>query len=93
MKKKKPLSKKEQKLRDEMKNVKCLLKVRPNIIELRKELSESLASQQSPLCDMSDVGDEIGAIIAKYFNDDCCSKEDFIWGLEHGISVTDGTHG
>ena len=44
--------------------------------------------------DLSDIGNEIGAVIAKYFNEDEIGfdKEAFIAGLNHGISITDGTH-
>jgi hypothetical protein len=42
--------------------------------------------------DLSDIGNEIGIIIAKYFNEDN-TVDDFIHGLKHGISLTDGTHG
>lgn len=44
--------------------------------------------------DLSDIGNEIGIIIAKY------TSSDFGWelngfydGIKHGISITDGTHG
>ncbi len=39
--------------------------------------------------DISDVGNEIGIVIGKYNKDDV---ESFIWGLKHGISLSDGTH-
>lgn len=41
--------------------------------------------------DLSDIGNEIGIIIAKHFDEDN-TVEDFIHGLKHGISLTDGTH-
>ena len=41
--------------------------------------------------DLSDLGDIIGRVIAKYF-DEMNSVDDFIMGLKHGISVIDGTH-
>jgi hypothetical protein len=43
---------------------------------------------------MSDVGNEIGIIIAKYFNDEDngWDVDSFITGLRHGISLIDGTH-
>ncbi len=45
--------------------------------------------------DLGDVGNEIGIVIAKHFNDNDIGfdKESFISGLKHGISLTDGTHG
>jgi len=39
--------------------------------------------------DIGDVGNEIGIVIGKYNKDDV---EDFIMGLKHGISLSDGTH-
>jgi len=41
--------------------------------------------------DMSDFGNEIGIVVGQFFK----SKEnieDFITGLKHGISLTNGTH-
>lgn len=45
--------------------------------------------------DLSDIGNEIGIIIGKYLSDDELGYDldDFISGLEHGISLIDGTHG
>jgi hypothetical protein len=45
--------------------------------------------------DLSDVGNEIGIVIARYFdeNDIGFDKDSFLAGLNHGISLTDGTHG
>ena len=43
--------------------------------------------------DLSDIGNEIGMIIAKYLNDDKIGDlESFIDGLRHGVSLIDGTH-
>jgi len=42
--------------------------------------------------DLADIGNEIGIIIAKYFDKDN-TINDFLNGLKHGISLTDGTHG
>lgn len=41
--------------------------------------------------DLSDLGNEIGIVIAKYLDEET-TVEDFIHGLKHGISLTDGTH-
>lgn len=44
--------------------------------------------------DLSDLGNEIGIIIGQYTNDKMgYEKEDFIAGINHGISISDGTHG
>lgn len=42
--------------------------------------------------DLSDIGNEIGIVIAKFFDEEN-TVNDFISGLKHGISLTDGTHG
>ena len=42
--------------------------------------------------DLSDLGNEIGIIIAKYLTVDN-TVNDFIVGLKHGVSLVDGTHG
>ena len=42
--------------------------------------------------DLSDLGNEIGIVIAKFFDEEN-TINDFISGLKHGISLTDGTHG
>ena len=39
--------------------------------------------------DISDIGNEIGIVIGKYTEDDV---KDFKFGLEHGISLSNGTH-
>lgn len=63
--------------------------------EVCTELSERLFNIPYDNGDMSDVGNEIGIIIAKYFNDEDngLDVDSFITGLRHGISLTDGTHG
>jgi hypothetical protein len=45
--------------------------------------------------DLSDIGNEIGIILGKYIseNKDGYNLGDFIFGLKHGISLTNGTHG
>ena len=61
-----------------------------------KEVLDKLSDRLSNIPykgDLSDVGNEIGCIIAKYFDkanyDDLDS---FISGLRHGVSLVDGTH-
>jgi hypothetical protein len=39
--------------------------------------------------DISDVGNEIGIVIGKYNKEDIKS---FMFGLNHGISLSNGTH-
>ena len=44
--------------------------------------------------DLSDLGNEIGIVIGQYTNDKMgYDKEDFIAGVCHGISISEGTHG
>lgn len=71
---------------------------KPNISKFKNacsEISERLGNLPYDNADMSDIGNEIGIIIAKYFDDKDFGwdKEGFISGLNHGISLTDGTHG
>ncbi len=44
--------------------------------------------------DLSDLGNNIGLNIGHYINSEKLGyeKDDFISGLEHGISIIDGTH-
>lgn len=43
--------------------------------------------------DLSDLGNDIGKIVGKYLSDDLgWDEDDFISGIKHGISVTNGTH-
>lgn len=44
--------------------------------------------------DLSDIGNEIGIAIGNYIEDGKIGyeKDDFINGIKHGISLTDGTH-
>lgn len=44
--------------------------------------------------DASDIGNEIGIVMAKYFSDEDFGwdKDGFLSGIKHGISLTDGTH-
>ena len=58
------------------------------------EISERLSSLPYDNGDVSDIGNEIGIIIGKYISRESFGweKEDFISGLNHGISLADGTH-
>jgi len=61
-----------------------------NFDEVVQEIMVQLASIDYE-GDLSDIGNEIGIVIAKYFDEENTDK-DFIHGLKHGISLTDGTH-
>lgn len=61
-----------------------------NFNKIKQEIKEALDNTNYD-GDISDVGNEIGIVIAKYF-DKNNTVEDFVSGLKHGISLTDGTH-
>ena len=61
-----------------------------NFNELKKKIIEQLDNARYE-GDLSDVGNEIGIVIAEYFDEEN-TVEDFMHGLKHGISLTDGTH-
>lgn len=63
--------------------------------ECRKEISDKLKNIWYNNGDLSDIGNEIGVIIAKHFDNDSMMGNDydsFMHGLKHGISLVDGTH-
>lgn len=64
-------------------------KINNAIIEQLKNANNTYPKD---IADLSDIGNEIGIIIAQYFTEED-TKQDFISGLNHGISLTDGTHG
>ena len=62
-----------------------------NFNKIKEEIKLQLDSADY-VGDLSDLGNEIGIVIAKYLTVDD-TFGDFICGLKHGISLTDGTHG
>lgn len=57
----------------------------------RKELIALLSVE--PICDYGDIGNVIGMIMGKYFTDEIgYTKDEFLSGIKHGISLADGTH-
>ena len=62
-------------------------------METIEEIKQDIISQlyDSHMCDLSDVGNEIGIVIGKY-TDDNNTIEDFISGLRHGVSLSNRTH-
>ena len=58
-----------------------------------EEIRQDIISQlyDSRMSDLADVGNEIGIVIGKY-TDDNNTIEDFISGLRHGVSLSNGTH-
>jgi len=70
---------------------------RMEIKEFKKislEISERLSALPYDNGDVSDIGNEIGIILGKYMSENSFrwEKEDFISGLNHGISLANGTH-
>lgn len=62
-----------------------------NLNKCKTEIIEEL-SKITYIGDLGDLGNLIGIVIAKYF-DEYNDKATFISGLDHGVSLTDGTHG
>lgn len=66
-----------------------------SIKKITDDISHTLTGLKYEVGDLSDIGNEIGIVIAKYFDKNKMGFEldDFLSGLKHGISLTDGTHG
>jgi len=62
-------------------------------METIEEIRQDIIAQlyDAHMCDLADVGNEIGIVIGKY-TDDNNTIEDFISGLRHGVSLSNGTH-
>ena len=58
--------------------------------KILKEISENLNNVSYEYGDYSDIGNEIGYVLGKTITKD--ELEDFLEGLRHGISLSDGTH-
>ena len=59
-----------------------------------EEIQEELALIKYDEGDLADIGNHIGYVIAKHFDDSGVNnKNAFLVGLNHGISISDGTHG
>lgn len=58
--------------------------------KILKEISENLKNVAYEYGDYSDIGNEIGFVLGKTITKD--ELEDFLTGLRHGISLSDGTH-
>lgn len=50
-----------------------------------------LQNIKNPMYDISDIGNEIGIAIGKHIKTED-DKRDLISGIEHGISLVDGSH-
>ena len=57
------------------------------------DIFKQLTTNKHKIADMDDFGNEIGIAIAKYFLPaDGFELLDFIQGIQHGVSLEDGTH-
>lgn len=65
-----------------------------NFEKVIEELKEQLNKITYKEGDLSDVGNEIGLVIGKHLKEDEIGyeKESFIGGIDHGLSLIDGTH-
>lgn len=64
---------------------------------IKNDIIKELTNMEYTSNCISDIGNEVGVAIGKYTmlenaEELYCSKDDFISGLEHGISLIDGTH-
>jgi hypothetical protein len=63
-----------------------------NFDEIRERLWTSFGVMKpADSGDLSDIGNEIGMILGQYTSREN-TAEDFIRGLRHGISLSDGSH-
>jgi hypothetical protein len=58
--------------------------------KILKEISDNLNNVAYEYGDYSDIGNEIGFVLGKTITKD--ELKDFLAGLRHGISLSDGTH-
>lgn len=63
-----------------------------NIEIITKDIKDNL--KVHPQGDLSDLGNSIGVILGRYIDSNSLGYEihDFISGIEHGVSLNDGTH-
>jgi hypothetical protein len=60
---------------------------------IKNQLIKRLQNIRYEEGDLSDIGNEIGIILGDYMDEsDGFKFDDFISGLKHGISLTQGTH-
>lgn len=70
--------------------------IEKNFNEIRDQLISRLENLNYPTdtLDLSDLGNEIGIIVGHYLDKESLGfdKDAFTTGLDHGFSITDGTH-
>jgi len=58
--------------------------------KIKEEIKKQL---DSPATDLNDIGNSIGIAIGKYISEEIgFEKNDLLAGINHGISLVDGTH-
>lgn len=58
--------------------------------QLKEDIIEQLTSMRYQHFDESDIGNEVGIVLGKLTPDEI---DNFMSGLRHGISLSNGTHG
>ena len=64
---------------------------KPILKELTRNINKKIKNASCRVVDIGDVGNEIGIAIGKYIKNEE-DKRYLIHGIEHGISLIDGTH-
>lgn len=66
--------------------------MKKNIDIIKLDLIRDIVSAKAD--DLSDIGNTIGIVIGKHLDkkEMGFDKDDFLHGLRHGFSLTDGTH-
>lgn len=62
--------------------------------KIKKDIIKILSDKKTIDTDLSDIGNLVGIAIGKYINEKKMGfeKHSFIDGVNHGISLYDGTH-
>ncbi len=63
-----------------------------DINKIRQELIDAI--NNDPMVDLSDIGNTIGIVIGNHLTDKEMGfdEDDFLHGIKHGISLSNGTH-
>jgi len=64
------------------------------VTNIKNELLKTIIYDENLFIDLSDIGNILGIVIGKYIdeNEVGFQKDDFLNGIKHGISLSDGTH-
>jgi hypothetical protein len=62
-----------------------------DINKIRQELIDAI--NNDPMVDLSDIGNTIGIVVGKHLKEEMgFGKDDFLHGINHGISISNETH-